>query len=88
VSDPIEPSRRDKFRPVELIVMSILVGVFIGLVVAGSTRQIGIGAIFGGIAFIVALVVIATLQITTIPDREEIKDLLDQDRDDKNRGGH
>jgi hypothetical protein len=88
VSDPIEPSRRDKFRPVELIVMSLVVGVFIGIVVAGSTRQISLGAIFAGIAFIVALVVLATLQITTIPDREEIKDLLDQDRDDKERGGH
>lgn len=92
MTDPIKPSRRDRFRPVELLVMSAVVAVFIGLVVAGSTRQVLLGAIFGGIAFIVTLVVLATLQITTIPDRAEIEDLDEQDRanptDDNGKRGH
>jgi hypothetical protein len=84
--EPINPSRRDRFRPVELLVMSVVIAVVIGLVVAGSARQLGTGAIFGGIAFIVSLVVLATLQITTIPDRAEIDDLAEQDRDEEGRG--
>jgi F0F1-type ATP synthase assembly protein I len=93
VTDPIEPSRRDRFRPVELLVMSAIVAVVVGLVVAGSTRQVALGGIFAGVAFIVALVVLATLAITTHPDQAEIQDLdqqdLDQqDRNQKNRGGH
>jgi len=76
---PAHPSRRDRFRPVELLVMSALVGIFVGLVVAGSIRNIVTGAIFGGIGFIVALVVLATLAITTRPDEEERRDIDDQD---------
>jgi F0F1-type ATP synthase assembly protein I len=86
VSDPIKPSRRDRFRPVELLVLSLIVAVFIGVVVWGSTRDFGVGAIFGGIAFIVALVVLATLAITTIPDRAEIDDLAEQDADQSDKG--
>jgi uncharacterized membrane protein YfcA len=80
MSDPVSPSRRDRFRPVELLVLSAIVGVFVGLVVAGSTRDIALGGIFAGIAFIVALVVLATLAITGRPDDAEISDLDDQDR--------
>jgi hypothetical protein len=77
---PTPPSRRDRFRPVELLVMSAIVAVFVGLVVAGSVRDIRLGAIFAGVGFIVSLVVLATLAITTKPDVEERKDIDDQDR--------
>jgi F0F1-type ATP synthase assembly protein I len=83
VTDPIKPSRRDRFKPVELLVMSAIVGVFVGLVVAGSVREIGLGAIFGGVAFIVSLVILATLAITTKPDETERLDIDNQDH-----GGH
>ena len=76
---PPPPSRRDRFRPVELLVLSAIIAVFVGLVVAASIRSIETGAIFGGIAFIVALVVLATLAITTKPDVEERRDIDDQD---------
>jgi len=82
---PPKPSRRDRFRPVELLVMSAIVGVFVGLVVAGSIRNITTGAIFGGVGFIVSLVVLATLAITTRPDEEERRDIDDQDQ---HRAGH
>jgi uncharacterized membrane protein YfcA len=63
-----------------LLVLSAIVAVFVGLVVAASVRDIRLGAIFGGVAFIVALVVLATLAITTKPDEEERRDIDDQDR--------
>lgn len=75
-----EPTRRDRFRPVELLVLSAIVAVFVGLVVFGSTRDLQLGAIFAGIGFIVVLVTLATLAITTRPDDAEISDLDDQDR--------
>jgi uncharacterized membrane protein YkgB len=61
-------------------VLSAIVGVFVGLVVSASVRDIKLGAIFGGVGFIVALVVLATLAITTTPDAEERRDIDDQDR--------
>ena len=77
---PTPPSRRDRFRPVELLVMAGGVAIFVGLVVAGSIRNIETGAIFAGIAFIVSLVVLATLAITTRPEAGERRDIDDQDR--------
>jgi F0F1-type ATP synthase assembly protein I len=77
---PQPPSRRDRFRPLELLVLSAIIAVFVGLVVAASIRNWETGAIFGGIAFIVALVVLATLAITTRPDVEERKDIDDQNQ--------
>lgn len=77
---PPPPSRRDRFRPVELLIFAAIVAVFVGVVVAGSIRNIETGAIFAGVAFIVSLVVLATLAITTRPDAEERRDIDDQDR--------
>jgi len=77
---PDPPSRRDRFRPVELLVFAAIVGVFIGLVVVFSTREWELGGIFAGVGFIVALVVLATLAITTHPDEEERRDIDDQNR--------
>jgi uncharacterized membrane protein YfcA len=81
VTDPAPnpPTRRERFRPVELLVLSAIVGVFVGLVVAASVRDIKLGAIFGGVGFIVSLVVLATLAITTRPDAEERRDIDEQD---------
>jgi hypothetical protein len=60
--------------------MAAIVAVFVGVVVAGSTRDIRLGGIFAGVGFIVTLVVLATLAITTRPDEEERRDIDDQDR--------
>jgi hypothetical protein len=75
-----DPTRRDRFRPLELLVLSAIVAIFVGVVVAASTRDIGLGAIFLGVAFILTLVTLATLAITGRPDDAEISDLNDQDR--------
>jgi F0F1-type ATP synthase assembly protein I len=78
-----EPTRRERFRPLELLVISAIVALFVGLVVWGSTRDLLLGGIFGGVGFIVAVVVFAMLALASRPDGAEKIDLDDQDR-----GGH
>jgi hypothetical protein len=77
---PTPPTRRDRLRPVELLVFAAIIAVFIGFVVVFSTREWMLGGIFAGVGFIVSLVVLATLAITTKPDLEERRDIDDQDR--------
>ncbi len=75
-----KPSLRDRLRPLELLGLSGGVALFIGVVVAATTRDIALGAIFLGVAFIASLVLLATLAITGRPDDAERHDLDDQDR--------
>lgn len=73
------PSRKDRSRPVELLVFSAILGVFAGLVVLMSTRDITLALIFLGIAFIVSLVVLAMLSLAVQPSNDEKIDLAEQD---------
>lgn len=83
------PSRRDRTRPVELIGLSGIFAVFVGLVVLMSTREPVLALIFAGIAFIVSLVGLAMLSLAVRPDKDEKLDLLSQDEDGQDRGqGH
>ncbi len=58
-----QPSRRERFRPAELIGLSLAVGLFAGVVVLFTARDLGLAVIFLGIAFIVALVGFAMLAL-------------------------
>lgn len=80
------PSRRDVFRPLELLILSAVIGLFVGLVVFGSTRDLLLGGIFGGIAFIVGLVTLAMLALASRPDTAERIDLEEQDRGERGSG--
>lgn len=77
------PSRKDRVRPVELLVLSGIVAIFTGVVVFASTRQLLLGVVFLGVAFILSLITLAMLALSTTPDDAEQSDLDDQDR---NRG--
>jgi predicted lysophospholipase L1 biosynthesis ABC-type transport system permease subunit len=66
-----QPSRRDRLKPVELIVLSAVMGLFVGLVVLLSTRELVLSAIFFGVAFIVALVVMAMFALSIKPNELE-----------------
>jgi hypothetical protein len=57
------PPRRDRLRPLELLALAAGLGVFVGLVVFMGTREWTLAAIFFGVAFIVALVVLAMLAL-------------------------
>lgn len=74
-----KPSRKDRTRPVELLVLSGILGVFAGLVVFMSTREITLALVFLGIAFIVSLVVLAMLSLAVQPTGDEKIDLAEQD---------
>jgi uncharacterized membrane protein YkgB len=74
-----KPSRKDRLRPFEYVVMAAIIALFIGLVVLLSTRQGTLALVFGGIAFIVSLVVIAMLALAVKPDAAEKVDLTEQD---------
>lgn len=82
------PSRRDRTRPVELLGLSAIFAVFVGLVVLISTRELELALIFAGIAFIVSLVVLAMLALAVRPDKDEKLDLLSQDDEQDRDRGH
>ena len=79
------PSRRDRTRPAELLGLSAILAVFVGLVVLMSTRELVLALIFLGIAFIVSLVGLAMLSLAVRPDKDEQLDLLSQDADQQDR---
>lgn len=64
----ITPSRRDRLRPLELLVLSGIVAVFVGAIVLASTRDIGLGVIFLGVAFIATLLTLALLALSEKSD--------------------
>jgi predicted lysophospholipase L1 biosynthesis ABC-type transport system permease subunit len=81
-----KPSRQDRLRPLELVVMAAVIAVFIGLVVLFSSRDVELAVIFFGVAFVVSLVVIAMLALAVKPGDAEKLDLTQQD--DEAGGGH
>jgi hypothetical protein len=89
-----KPSLRARLRPLELLVISAVLGVFAGLVVLMATREVVLALVFLGIAFIVSLVVLAMLALTMAPTGDERSDLAEQDQrsvldrgdDERNRG--
>ena len=73
------PSRQDRLRPLEFVVISAIIAVFIGLVVLFTTRQPILALVFFGVAFIVSLVVIAMLSLAIKPNEAEQTDISEQD---------
>ena len=80
------PTWRQRLRPLELLVIAAVLGVFVGLTVLMATRQPMLGVIFAGVAFIVSLVGLAMLALSTAPTSEERDDLADQNRSVLDRG--
>lgn len=74
------PDRRARTKPVELLALSGGFGLFVGVVVLLSTRQILLAAIFFAVSFIVSIVTVATLALTVDASPEERIDLDEQDR--------
>lgn len=81
-----KPSWRERLKPVELLALSGILGVFAGLVVFMSTRDLVLGLIFLGIAFIVSLVVLAMLALAVEPNLQEQLDLREQNDEEEGRG--
>lgn len=73
-----EPSKKDRMRPAELLIMAGGMALFVGLVVLMATRQPILAVIFLGVAFIVVVMVLAMLTLTGKSTDEERKDIDEQ----------
>jgi hypothetical protein len=62
-------------RPFEVIGLAVIVGVFSGIVVILSTRNLTLAAIWMGVAFIAMLVLSATVVLMIQPRKEELADI-------------
>ena len=74
------PARRDRMKPLELVIISLIIGVFGGGIVLMSTRELILSAISFGISFIVSLVVIAMLVLSAKPNKAELLDIEEQNK--------
>lgn len=74
------PSLRDRLRPLELLGLSAVIGVFTGLVLLLTTREWWLVGIGFGVAFILSVMTIALLALSAKPNAAERSDLDEQDR--------
>lgn len=84
-TQPVNPSRRDRLRPLELLGFSGVLAVFSGLVVLMVTRDLVLTGIFAGVAFIVSLMMVALVGLGKKPSEEDLearKDLRKPDDGD------
>lgn len=89
VTSNLQPSRKDRFLPTELLGISAALGVFVGLIVLIATREFLLAGISFGVAFIVALVLMALFALAFKPNAAEVHDLEEQNGtapDDKPSG--
>jgi predicted lysophospholipase L1 biosynthesis ABC-type transport system permease subunit len=61
-------TRRQRMKPIELVVMAAVVAVFIGVIVLVTTREIELASIFLGVSFIVALLLLAMFALVESSD--------------------
>lgn len=78
-----EPSKSDRLKPAELVGLSGVMGLFVGLVLLLVTRDVIFTLVGFGITFIIVLVVIAIFALGMKPDDAEKSDL---DEQNKNKG--
>ena len=74
-----QPSRGEVMRPAELVGGSALLGVFAGIIILLSARSWVDAAVGFGVAFIVALVLIALFVQSVKPKADEQADIAEQD---------
>lgn len=69
-----DPRRRDGRRPLELVGLSAVVAVVVGLVVLIATREARLALTWAGVAFVVVVVVVAMLVLASGPGPTGRKD--------------
>ena len=77
-NNPHKPTRSEILKPVELVGISAVMALFVGLTILLATRNLPLSSIALGITFIVALVVIAMLALGMKPTAAEKDDLDEQ----------
>ncbi|MEY4102130.1 MAG: hypothetical protein RIR88_264 [Actinomycetota bacterium] len=81
-------SKRDRLKPLELITIAAVVGLFTGGIVLLSSRDLTLTAIWFGIAFIVALVVLAMFVLAAKPNKNELLDIQELDAEASKKSAH
>lgn len=79
VTNSLQPTRRDRFLPAELLGISAGLGVFVGLIVLIATREFILAGVALGIAFILSLVLMALFALAFKPTAAEVEDIHEQD---------
>ncbi len=80
------PTLRDRLKPVELLIVSALLGLFTGLVVLMSSRDLILSSIAFGAVFIVCLVAMAMFVLAIKPNKKELLDIEEQDHTAETKG--
>lgn len=80
------PTRRERFKPLELVGLAAAFGVFGGGVAVLALRDVRLALIFAGIAFIVGLLVLAMLALAAgAPHDPADGPVLDRERPRRRR---
>ena len=72
------PTLRDRLKPVELLIVSALLGLFTGLVVLMSSRDLILSSISFGAVFIICLVAMAMFVLAIQPNKQELLAIEEQ----------
>lgn len=80
------PTLRDRLKPLELLIVSAVLGLFTGLVVLMSSRDLILSAVSFGIVFIVCLVAMAMFVLAIKPNKNELLDIEELDSSTKDSG--
>ncbi|WP_306233490.1 hypothetical protein [Agrococcus beijingensis] len=75
----VQPTRKQRLKPFEYLAFAGAAGVFIGLIVLMTVRDVVLALIFGGVGFIVTLLIIATLMLSIKPKGRSSADLDKRD---------
>ena len=81
-----QPSRKDRMRPLEYLLMAGGIALFSGLIALMVTRDVLIAIVGFGVVFILALLTLALLALAMKPDDAELGDIDEQNR--HSGGGH
>lgn len=79
--DATRPTFRERTRPVELVGLSGGLAVFTFLISWMASREPVLALIFGGVAFIIGLVVLAMLALAVAPEAAELAEIEARDDD-------
>jgi len=80
------PSRRDRFRPMELIIIAAVIAIVGALVVLMVSRDLKFMLIILGISFVTVLVLMATFVLLAKPNKQELEDIEELSHEDEPRG--
>lgn len=64
-----QPTRRERLRPAEYVMLSGLMALFAGLIVLMVTREPLFALVVAGLIFVVVIIGIAMLVLSTSPNR-------------------